>query len=41
MATITGDLKLGFGVGLGVLLAFLAWGLFQLVLNRARGGSRG
>lgn len=37
MATITGDLKLGFGVGLGVLLAFLAWGLFQMLLNRTRG----
>ena len=36
MATITGDLKLGFGVGLGVLLAFLAWGLFQMLLHRGR-----
>lgn len=35
-ATISTDLKLGFGVGFGLLLAFLVWGLFQSALSKTR-----
>lgn len=33
-----GDLKYGFWVGLGLLLAFLVWRLASGVVNRARSG---
>lgn len=32
------DLKYGFWVGLGLLLAFLVWRLASSALNRARSG---
>lgn len=33
-----GDLKYGFWVGLGLLLAFLVWRLGSAAVNRARSG---
>ena len=35
------DLKYGFWVGLGLLLAFLAWRLGSSLLARARGRANG
>lgn len=36
MATAVGDLKLGFWVGLGVVLALLVWALFQSALGKVK-----
>ena len=34
-----GDIKLGFYVGLGLLAAFLVWGLAASLVGRARGAA--
>jgi len=39
MAGIPTELQNGFWLGLGLALAFLAWGTLQLLIHRA-GGSR-
>lgn len=41
MAIDTPDIKYGFYVGLGLLLAFLAWGVASQLLERARRSANG
>lgn len=41
MAIDTPDIKYGFYVGLGLLLAFLLWGLATRVIGSARGRADG
>ncbi len=41
MATGTPDIKYGFYVGLGLLLAFLIWGFATQLLGRARRSANG
>lgn len=37
MAPYTGQLQNGFWVGIGFALAFLVWGLLQMLFHRAEG----
>jgi hypothetical protein len=37
MAAISSQLQNGFWVGIGFALAFLAWGLLQMMFHRAEG----
>ncbi len=37
MATVTSQLQNGFWVGLGFALAFMVWGMLQLLVHRVEG----
>ena len=37
MASVSSQLQNGFWVGLGFALAFLVWGLLQMLVHRAEG----
>lgn len=37
MAALSSQLQNGFWVGIGFALAFMVWGLLQMVLHRAEG----
>lgn len=39
MASVSSQLQNGFWVGIGFALAFLAWGLMQMMIHRAKGAA--